>query len=163
MRILVAGALIIFLTACTSPICVQINVNPDKGFGNLVIAQFPEQKQLGKHPLGTDKTFALSFLHSVSKTRVTDVYEVRAGQIIQTKVIFKTHGAGLPSNSKEPCGISWEKTKDTFILHMQRPIPKLVVRTDKLYQNRLVLASGIIDLNQWDDQALLLYIEPGKR
>ena len=89
------------------------------------------------------------------------MYEIRSGKIIQTKEIFKAHGAGLPSNTSEPGGISWEKTEDSFILHMERPIPKLVVRTDKVYQNRLVLTSKTIDLNQWDDQALLLYVENG--
>jgi hypothetical protein len=156
MRLLAAGVLVIFIAACT-PLSSH---RMDKGFGHVVISQFPEQKQLGRYPLGSDKAFSLSFIHSVSKTRVRDVYEIRAGRIIQTKEIFKAHGAGLPSNATEPGGLSWEKTKDKFILHMERPIPKLVVRTDKLYQNRLSLASGIIDLNQWDDQALLLYIEP---
>ena len=157
MRTIAAGVLVIFLAACT-----PINVHSlDIGFGQLVITQFPEQKQLGRYPLGPDKTFSLSFIHSVSKTRVTDVYEIHAGHIIQTKEIFRAHGAGLPSSPAEPGGLSWEKTKNKFILHMERPIPKLVVRTDKLYQNRLTLASGTIDLNQWDDQALLLYIEPG--
>ena len=163
MRIFAAGALI-FWAACAPSIGFQINVhNPDKGFGNIVITQFPEQRQLGRYPLGIDKTFSLSFIHSVSKTRVTDVYEVRADQIVQTKEIFKTHGAGLPSNIEEPGGLFWEKIGDDFILHMERPIPKLVVRTDKAYQNRLISAFGIINLNQWEDQALLLYVESGKK
>ncbi len=155
MKLFAAGVLIFFLAACTS----LGQGNPGSKFG-LVITQFPEQRELGRYPLEQDKGFSLSFIHSVSKTRVTDVYEIREGRIIQTTEIFKAHGAGLPSNQNEPGGISWEKTKDNFILHMERPIPKLVVRTDKLYQNRLVLGSGVIDLNQWNDQALLLYIEP---
>jgi hypothetical protein len=150
-----AGVLVIFLAAC-----VFSNVyGLERGFVQLVISQFPEQRELGRYCLGPDQTFSLSFIHSVSKTRVTDVYEIRAGKIIQIKEIFKAHGAGLPSSTAEPGGISWEKTRDWFILHMERPIPKLVVRTDKLYQNRLILAAGTIDLNQWEDQPLFLYIE----
>lgn len=153
-KILAAGALVIFLAACFSPgIC---------GFASectqLVVTQFPEKNELGRYCLGSDKTFSLSFIHSVSKTRVTDVYEIRASRIIQTKELFKAHGAGLPSNASEPGGLFWEKTREWFILHMERPIPKLVVRTDSLYENRLTLTSGVIDLNQWSDQALLLYV-----
>ena len=147
-----AGVLVFFLAACTS-----LGGNLDSK-SEIVITQFPEQRQLGRFPLGPEKSFSLSFIHSVSKTRVTDVYEFRKGQIIQTKEIFKTHGAGLPSSPMEPGGISWEKTKENFILHMIRPIPKLVVRTDKLYENRLGIDAKIVDLNQWDDQALLIYI-----
>jgi len=153
--ILAAGVLVILLAACIpSSVC---------GFANecvqLVVTQFPEERELGRYCLGSDKTFSLSFIHSVSKTRVTDVYEIRDGRIIQTKELFKDHGAGLPSSPTEPGGLFWEKTREWFILHMERPIPRLVVRTDALYENRLTLASGVIDLNQWNDQALLLYVE----
>lgn len=150
-----AGVLVIFLAACTSAGVYGF----DNGSVQLVVTEFPEQRELGRYRLGPDLTFSLSFIHSVSKTRVTDVYEIRAGKIIQIKEIFRAHGAGLPSSTKEPGGISWEKTKDWFIFHMERSIPKLVVRTDKLYQNRLTLDSRVIDLNQWEDQPLLLYVE----
>ena len=155
MRRFAAGALVFFLAACTS----LGGGNPDNK-SEIVITQFPKQRQLGRFPLGPEKSFSLSFIHSVSKTRVTDLYEFRKGQIIQTKEIFRAHGAGLPSSPEEPGGISWEKTKENFILHMVRPIPKLVVRTDRLYENRLEIDGKIVDLNQWDDQALLIYIEP---
>ena len=156
MRLVVAGVLIFCMAACT-PLGEPLH---NKGFEHLVIAQFPENKELGRYSLGSDKTFSLSFIHSVSKTRVIDVYKIQNKQIIQTRELFETHGAGLPSRQDEPGGLSWEKTKNGFVLHMERPIPKLVVRTDKLYQNRLLLTSEIINLNQWDDQALLFFIEP---
>lgn len=157
-KTIAAGVLVIFLAACTPGGSYDI----DNGSVQLVVTQFPEQRELARYRLGPDKTFSLSFIHSVSKTRVTDVYEIRAGKIIQIKEFFRAHGAGLPSNTDEPGGISWEKTEDWFILHMERPIVKLVVRTDKLYQNRLATASMVIDLNQWEDQPLLLYAVNGE-
>jgi len=155
--VIAAGVLVLLLATCiSSGFC-----GFDNGCVQLVVTQFPEQKELGRYCLGSDKTFSLSFIHSVSKTRVVDVYEIRAGRIIQTKELFKAHGAGLPSSPAEPGGLFWEKTREWFILHMERPMPKLVIRTDRVYENRLILTSGIIDLNKWDDQALLLYVEPG--
>ncbi|SLM31490.1 hypothetical protein MTBBW1_340042 [Desulfamplus magnetovallimortis] len=127
--------------------------------GHLVITEFPVKKVLGRYPLDKDQTFALTFIHSVSKTRVKDIFEIRSGQIIQTKEFFQTHGAGLPSAPDEPGGTSWEKTSEGFILNMERPIIKLVVRTDSLYENRLVLPSGTLNLNQWGDQAILIFFE----
>jgi hypothetical protein len=152
---LAAGVLVSFLTACTHSIGVSSN-----GCIPLVVTQFPIQRELGRYCLTSDKTFSLTFIHSVSKTPVTDVYDIRGDKIIQTKEIFRAHGAGLPSSPAEPGGLFWEKTENEFILHMERPIPKLVVRTDSLYENRLVLPSGVVNLNQWDDQALLLYVKP---
>ncbi len=155
MKLIAAGVLALLLCAC----CLQTG-STGLDTESLVIAQFPKQQELGRYRLGVDKIFTLSFIHSVSKTRVTDVYEVQAGKIVQTKELFKAHGAGLPSSPDEPGGLFWEKDKDQFILHMKRPISKLVVQTDKIYQNRLALGSVIIDLNQWKDQALLIYIDP---
>lgn len=156
MKLIAAGVLALLLFACCSFSAGSAGLEK-KSF--LIISEFPEQQELGRYILGPDKTFTLSFIHSVSKTRVTDVYEVQACKIVQTKELFKAHGAGLPSSPDEPGGLLWEKTKDQFILHMKRPISKLVVRTDKNYQNRLILNSLTIDLNQWKDQALLIYID----
>ncbi len=152
----IAGTTVLtILLIASTKVCAQ---NLESRITHLVITQFPEQNELARYPLNYNDTFSLSFIHSVSSTRVLDVYEVRNGRIVQTSEIFKTHGAGLPSNSEEPGGLSWEKTEDGFILHMDRKIPKLVVRTDKSYQNRLYLSSGEIDLNQWEDQALFLNV-----
>ncbi len=152
-KIIVAGLLTAFLTACATSA-----FSTENRIVQLVISQFPVERELGHYSLGPGKTFSLSFIHSVSNTRVTDVYEIQAGKIIQTRELFKTHGAGLPSSPEEPGGLFWEKNGDGFILHMRRAIPKLVVRTNKIYQNRLVLGPEIIDLNQWEDQALLLNV-----
>lgn len=156
MRWLIAGVLIFCLAACT-PLGGS---GRDKGGAHLVISQFPEQRELGRYPLGPAKTFSLTFIHSVSKTQVMDVYEVRSGRIVQTKELFETHGAGLPSGPDEPGGLFWEKIGNQFVLHMERPIPCLVVRTDKNYQNRLKLPGETINLNLWEDQALLIQVEP---
>ncbi len=156
MKLIVAGVLALLLVACCSP--MGSDRLTKESF--LVITQFPLLQQLGRYKLGPNKIFSLSFIHSVSKTRVIDVYEVQAGQIIQTKELFKAHGAGLPSSPDEPGGLFWEKNKDQFILHMRRLISKLVVQTDKKYQNRLTLGSITIDLNQWEDQSIWIHIDP---
>lgn len=114
---------------------------------------------LSRIPLGPEKNFSLSFIHSVSKTEVIDVYEIRDRDIVQIREIFSAHGAGLPSGPEEPGGIAWERQGSRFVLHMERPIPKLVVRTDKNYRNRLTIQGRTINLNQWEDQALLVTTE----
>ncbi|MCP4718404.1 MAG: DUF1850 domain-containing protein [Desulfobacteraceae bacterium] len=155
MKRFMAGVLVFLLAACISTVAL----GKKSGTPNLVITQFPEGRELARWELGRKKGFSLSFIHSVSKTLVVDVYEVRINSIVQTREYFRTHGAGLPSNFDEPHGLSWEKNGDNFILHMERPIPKLVVRTDRNYQNRLIIGKDRIDLNQWEDQALLFYID----
>lgn len=124
----------------------------------LTISQFPTGRELMRAGLGLEQEFSLSFIHSVSKTPVEDIYRVAGNRIIQIEEQFMAHGAGLPSHPDEPGGLAWGKNGNQFILKMNRPIPKLVVRTDKNYKNRLILGNRTIDLNQWEDQALLLDI-----
>ncbi|HCY84693.1 MAG TPA: hypothetical protein DHV36_06120, partial [Desulfobacteraceae bacterium] len=132
------------------------------GPGALIVSQFPEGRELLRLDPGGEKGFSLTFIHSVSNTPVTDEYVFEQGKIIQTAERFMAHGAGLPSQANEPFGISWERIEDTFVLRMHRPIPKLVVRTDRNYRNRLILGPKEVNLNQWDDQALLIRFVPGR-
>ncbi|MCG8568434.1 MAG: DUF1850 domain-containing protein [Desulfobacterales bacterium] len=147
--------------------CAALHPAPPQGeTGSLVVVRFSDVRELGspeaapklgRYPLGTGGDFTLSFIHSVSLTRVVDFYEIRGGRILQTKEVFQAHGAGLPTSPEEPGGTAFVKTEEGFVLHMERPIHPLVVRTDKRYENRLSLGGRTIDLNQWKDQALLIY------
>ncbi|WP_022665013.1 DUF1850 domain-containing protein [Desulfospira joergensenii] len=155
MRPLVSGVLVCLLgilAACSSLVSFGTA-------GQIVISRFPEKGELFRIPLGPEKQFSLSFIHSVSKTEVIDVYEIRGREIIQTREIFSAHGAGLPSSPEEPGGLFWEQKDQHFVLHMERPMPRLVVRTDKNYKNRLTVQGRTVNLNQWEDQALLLTTE----
>lgn len=134
---------------------------PSKNGACLVVSRFPEGCCMARFYLEGEDAFSLSFIHSVSETPVRDCYNIRGAEIVQTRGYFRAHGAGLPSHPNEPGGLSWEKKGNEFVLHMKRPIPKLVVRTDRNYQNRLFIGKRIINLNQWEDQALLIYVDRG--
>jgi hypothetical protein len=149
-----AGVLVMFLAACLS-----LTACANQHDKCLVIRQHPSQHELQSYPLGDHREFALTFIHSVSKTPVRDEYRIDSDKIIQTAEIFEAHGAGLPSDTQDAGAISWESRDDRFVLHLQRPIPQLVVRTDRNYHNHLLLADNEINLCHWDDQALELSIE----
>jgi hypothetical protein len=125
----------------------------------LVIRQFPGGLELIRLPAAPDQRFALSFVHSVSGTPVRDEYRIEDGAIVQLAEIFETHGAGLPSNAEEAGAVAWSHEHGSFVLHMRRPIGRLVVRTDARYRNRLHLDGTTVDLNRWPDQALEVCIE----
>ena len=102
----------------------------------LTIRQYPAMTVLATVPITGGKTFSLSFIHSVTLTPVQDIYEITSdGGICQTSEIFESHCAGLPFSEQETGATKWEQRDGKFILHMKRDIPKLVVRTDRTYQN----------------------------
>ncbi len=127
---------------------------------HLVIKQYPAMTSLIRVPLKNIHEFALSFIHSVTMTPVRDNYEITPdGSICQISEVFESHCAGLPYSDEETGATRWEQKEGKFILHMERNIPKLVVRTDKRYRNRLHIQDQVIDLNQWEDQALFIAVE----
>ncbi len=159
---LAAATALLALTMCTAcmPSHAGINKTSSPGYC-LTIRQYPGMTALATVPMTKDLTFSLSFIHSVTITPVQDIYEITPdGGICQTSEIFESHCAGLPYSDEETNATQWEQRDGKFILHMRRNIPRLVVRTDKNYQNRLHLPEQTIDLNQWADQALLLNITP---
>ena len=152
---LLAGALAVLLAACSA-----VGSGSDQAHPCLTISRYPSQLILGDYPLPKDGVFSLSFIHSVSQTPVRDDYQAIDWRIIQTAETFQAHGAGLPSGTDEPGATGWEHHDGRFIIRMQRHIPRLVVRTDRNYRNRLHIGGQEINLNGWDDQALELTIVP---
>ncbi|WP_319408616.1 DUF1850 domain-containing protein [uncultured Desulfosarcina sp.] len=155
MKPVIAGVLALLLAACTAS-----GVRPDKAHPCLTLSRFPSCLILGQYPLPGDGAFSLSFIHSVSQTPVRDDYQTLDSRIIQTAETFQAHGAGLPSGTDETGVTGWEHHDGHFIIRMQRPIHRLIVRTDRNYRNRLHIDGKEIDLNAWEDQALELAIVP---
>ena len=155
MKPVIAGVLALLLAACTA----SGNRSP-RVHSCLTISRFPSQVILAHYSLPEDGIFFLSFIHSVSQTPVRDQYQAVDWQIIQTAETFQAHGAGLPSGTDEPGATDWEHQDGRFVIRMQRSIPRLIVRTDRNYCNRLYIGSREINLNAWEDQALELTVVP---
>ena len=155
MRGLLAGVLAVVLAACSA-----FGGRSDRAHPCLTISRFPSRMTLGNYRLPEDGGFSLSFIHSVSHTPVRDHYQAIDWRIIQTAETFQAHGAGLPSGVDEPGATGWDHHDGQFVIRMERHIPRLVVRTDRNYRNRLHIDGMEINLNGWDDQALELAVVP---
>ena len=153
MQRIIAGVLAILLAACAAS-----GNGRDRVGRCLQIRQFPTASFVAQVPLPEDGVFSLSFIHSVSRTPVRDDYRCDGERIVQTAESFRAHGAGLPSGADEPGVSAWEQHDGWFVIRMRREIPRLVVRTDRNYRNRLHVQGKEIDLNRWPDQALELVV-----
>lgn len=128
---------------------------------SLVIEDFRPSIRLDCIDL-VDPSFSLTFIHSVSLTPVLDRYRIieegdNGYEILQTEERFIAHGQGLPSMENEPDVIGFEHRDGQFMLHLKRPIDKLIVRTDSRFKNRLHTGKEVINLNQWPDTGLWIY------
>ncbi|MCX7568236.1 DUF1850 domain-containing protein [Sulfitobacter sp. F26169L] len=112
----------------------------------LCLKSHPDNRMIGLYPLTADGTFALEFIHSVSRTPVVDTYRIDANRIVQTSEIFLAHGAGLPSMGDEVDATGWRHENGRFILDLDRPIGTMIVRIQPEYKNTLHLADESIPL-----------------
>ncbi|MBR9764430.1 MAG: DUF1850 domain-containing protein [Rhodobacteraceae bacterium] len=107
-------------------------------------------------PLGPDATFALSFIHSVSRTPVTDHYRIEDGRILQTSEVFMAHGAGLPSIANDMDATGWRHENGHFILDLNRYTGPIPLRIQAQFKNTLHVAGTELPLASLGHSALTL-------
>jgi hypothetical protein len=113
---------------------------------------------LARVPLPAGGDFALVHTHSVTLRPVEARYVVRGNAIVQTAEVFDEHGPGMSTapGPGERLDTVREGGSTRFVLHMQRPIPRLVVRLHERPAFRLDVAGHGIDLGQWRTRSVEL-------
>lgn len=78
-------------------------------------------------------TFSLTYTHSVERSEVKEVFEVRGDKIFVMESHTESYGAGLPYEGTETV----EEDGKFVIKDINQGIEKLVVRPSKLYPHYL--------------------------
>ena len=102
-----------------------------------ICVQARDGRLLARLPAGEGGAFALTFIHSVSRTPVRDEYRVVAGRIVQTAEIFEAHGAGLPSFADDVGATGWRHRDGHFVIDLERPTGPIHVRVQGEYVNAI--------------------------
>lgn len=104
------------------------------------------------------EAFTLRYRHSVTLTPVSAAYVIAPdGAITQTEERFAAHGPGMAHD-----GAGWHREGDEMVLPLNRPIPRLVLRTAPAHENRLTVGGVETDLTRWPGQPLELRALPCK-
>ncbi|WP_066705056.1 DUF1850 domain-containing protein [Celeribacter ethanolicus] len=114
------------------------------------------QAEVARLPLGPDRSFELSFIHSVSRTPVIDSYRIEDGEILQTREVFMAHGAGLPSIANDMDATGWRHEDGHFILDMQRHTGPIPLRIQAQFKNTLSIDGTDLPLANLSHSALTL-------
>ena len=86
-------------------------------------------------PVEENTTVTVAYTHSVEKTPVRDVYAVRGGDLVMTRMEFESFGAGLPST------VDVERDADgSFVYYPHnRRTEELIVATSPVAGHELVV------------------------
>ena len=98
--------------------------------------------------------FSLTYVHSVTRTPVTEIYQVTPDGLVQTAIRFEQHGPGLPT-APGP-GERWVSRDNGFDVTMRRPLESVVIRVNGDQAPRIAIDGRTFDLAQWGNRPLVL-------
>lgn len=141
-----AAALLFACSTSAAAACVLEVLEPTSG------------TSLARVPLPAERSFALAYTHSVSLRPVESRYLVRHNGIVQTAEVFDEHGPGMSTapGPGERLELQRDGSGGRFVLHMSRPIERLVVRLHERPAFRLQAGAQTLALDRWHTRSVEL-------
>ncbi len=107
-----------------------------------------------------DPAFRITYVHSVTRTPVDEIYRVDGSRVVQTEIRFVEHGPGLPT-AADASG-TFELRDGRFVVHEHRAFAAFVMRVHRDQRPILVAGAHTVDLAQWGNRALELSASAGE-
>jgi hypothetical protein len=125
----------------------------------LALTSHPDHAPLLRVALpADDASFAITYLHSVTRTPVAELYRVADREIVETEMRFEQHGPGLPTEAD--AGGTFTRSDGRFVVTMDRRFPDIVMQVHRDQSPRLLAGTRSLDLAQWGNRALTLEVIP---
>lgn len=136
----VAAAVMIFITAAAFlPGC-------SPGGTSLVLSNADSGQVYATYPVENGDTFAVEFIHSVNKSPVRDVYEIREGEIWNTQCIYYGFGAGVEEELGEGETLSYGENGEMIISNIEKRMDSMVIVVGTISDHTLYLGDETISL-----------------
>lgn len=115
-------------------------------------------ERLARVPLPAGHSFTLAYTHSVSLRPVESRYRVQGNAIVQVAEVFDEHGPGMSTQPGpgERLEMQRDGSGSRFVLHMARPIDRLVVRLHERPAFRLTAGERTLALDRWRTRSVEL-------
>lgn len=110
-----------------------------------------------------DRTFKLSYVHSVLLTPVEEYFSIDENDVLMLqKTVYESFGVGLPFEQNDDA--DFEIVDDKFILYLERPFKSIHMIISVIPDHTLTIDGEIIDLsNVFGDGTQLLEIYSEKK
>jgi len=131
MIIITAAA---FLPGCSS------------GEMELVLSDKESGQVYATFPVENGDTYAVEFVHSVNKSPVRDVYEIREGEIWNIQCIYYGFGAGVEEELGEGETLSYGENGEMIISDINKKMDNLVIVVGTISDHTLYLGDETISL-----------------
>lgn len=136
----VAAAVMIFITAAAFlPGC-------SSGGTSLVLSDADSGQVYAAYPVEDGDTFSVEFVHSVNKSPVRDVYEIRAGEIWNTQCIYYGFGAGVEEELGEGETLSYGDNGEMIISNIEKKMDNMVTVVGTISDHTLRIGEETVSL-----------------
>ncbi|MFO1313920.1 MAG: DUF1850 domain-containing protein [Burkholderiales bacterium] len=115
---------------------------------------------LASHPDGTalaqlslpHAAFAVTYVHSVTRTPVVELYRVDGTTIVEVEMRFAQPGPGLPTEAD--AGHAFVQRDGQLVVSMARRLPEIVMRVHRDQSPRITVDGRDVDLAAWGNRAI---------
>lgn len=91
----------------------------------LVIRDGDTGKELSSYPVRDGDEFSITFVHSVNKSPVTDVYKIRGKDIFVERTIYYAFGAGVQTEIEEGQSLEYGEDGSMIVTGFNRRMERL--------------------------------------
>lgn len=91
----------------------------------LILKNGDTGKTLAVYRIEEENEFSITFVHSVNKSPVTDVYEIRNGDIYVVRTIYYSFGAGVQTEIEEGQTLEYGEDGSMIVSGFDRPMDNL--------------------------------------
>ncbi|NLX63534.1 MAG: DUF1850 domain-containing protein [Clostridiaceae bacterium] len=107
--------------------------------------------------------FSVTFVHSVNKSPVTDVYEIRNGKIYVVKTIYYSFGAGMQTEIEEEQTLEYGEDGSMIISGFNRPMENLSYIVGTVSDHILEINGETISLRELCGRNITVRFSVGRR
>jgi len=112
----------------------------------LVLSDKESGQVYASYPVENGDTYAVEFVHSVNKSPVRDVYEIRDGEIWNIQCIYYGFGAGVEEELGEGETLSFGENGEMIVSNIEKRMDNLVIVVGTISDHTLYLGDETISL-----------------
>ncbi|OVE83664.1 DUF1850 domain-containing protein [Natronolimnobius baerhuensis] len=127
-------------------------VAPTAAGQTLVVSDAETGENLLEIPVEDGDEVTLAYTHSVEKTPIEDVYVIEETTLQMDRMVFRSHGAGLPSDE------AIEQTDEGYVVSSDERYEDLGVVPGEIAGHELVVGDDRYDLVERSDGPVVLSV-----
>ena len=91
----------------------------------LVLTNTETGETIARYPVSEGDRFSIQFIHSVNKSPLTDVYEIRGNKIYVVETIYYAFGAGVQTEIEDGQTLTYGEDGAMIVSGFEQEMPKL--------------------------------------